>query len=1040
MDDVRKVLVIGSGPIKIAEAAEFDYSGSQALKAFKEEGIETVLVNPNVATVQTSKKFADRLYMVPITSEYAVKVIERERPDAIAIGFGGQTALTVGVELGKAGVLRKYGIGVLGTPIDGIERALSREKFRETMMAVGIPVPPSAAARTEEEALAVARRIGFPVMMRVSFNLGGRGSTVAWSEEELYRSLGRAFSQSHIHEVLIERYLHHWRELEYEVVRDSRGNSVVVACLENLDPMGVHTGESVVIAPCQTLDDYEYQEMRSSAIRVAESINLIGECNVQFARDPASYSYYAIETNPRMSRSSALASKATGYPLAYIAAKLSLGYSLDEVINKVTGTTCSCFEPSLDYVAIKMPRWDLGKFDHVDESLGSEMKSIGEVMSLGRSFEEAMQKAVRMLDIGEPGIVGGSIYESNMSMEDALNSLRARKPYWFLYAAKAFKEGASIRDVASACGVSEFFLFKIKGLVDFYEKMRGNGLDEAELIEAKRLGFSDGQIAKATGIEEDDVRRIRRKLGVMPSIKQIDTVAGEQPASTNYLYLTYNGDEDDVKPSGGLLILGAGVFRIGVSVEFDWGVVSLLEAAREFLGEAAILNNNPETVSTDWDVARLLFFDEATVERIIDIVEKGGFKEVATLVGGQLGNDVAKPLEDRGVKLLGTAGHSVDVAEDREKFSNLLDSLGLKQPEWVSASSEAAVRKFVDLVGFPVLVRPSYVISGSWMKVIHNEAELMNLIKRIRLSTARPIIISKFMEDADEAEIDGVSDGKGAIGVVLEHVDEAGIHSGDSTMTIPNRSLGVTTIDGMKRAAIMLAREIGIHGPFNLQFIVKNDDPHIIELNLRASRSMPFSSKAVGVNLIRKSMEAIVRGLPLDEFVELRSKAWAVKSPQFSWSQLRGAYPALGPEMRSTGEAAALGLSFADALLKSWLSTPPNRVPRKNGRVLIYGEGTEEAARSMARAGYEVATLRGANASGEAVGLEIDEAVNAIKEGGVELVMTSGDMHGLDYWIRRTAADLNVPLVLSSRLGRELANALELGGCTSVKEIDEYSQ
>lgn len=1037
VEGIRSVLVVGSGPIKVAEAAEFDYSGSQALKAFREEGLETILINSNVATVQTSKGFADKLYMVPVTPEFAEKVIERERPDAVAIGFGGQTALTVGVELERRGVLGRYGIKVLGTPIEGIEKALSRERFRETMMRVGLPVPPSASARSVEEAIAAARGLGYPVMMRVSFNLGGRGSLVAWSEEELRRGVDRAFSQSHIHEVLIERYLHHWKELEYEVVRDSHGNSVVVACLENLDPMGVHTGESVVIAPCQTLDDYEYQEMRRRSMAVAEAIGLVGESNVQFALDPRSYDNYIIETNPRMSRSSALASKATGYPLAYVAAKLSLGYGLSEVMNKVTGSTCSCFEPSLDYVVIKMPRWDLDKFDGIENSLGSEMKSIGEVMSIGRSIEEAMQKAIRMLDIGEPGLVGGPVYESSESLREALDAIRSRRPYWFLHAAKAFREGGTIEEVAEASGIDTFFLRKIKGVVDAYESMRRRGIDGEALMMAKRLGFSDEQIARAVGITEDDVRRMRGQAGLRPSVKQVDTLAGEWPATTNYLYMTYNGAADDVKLVGGdgLLILGAGVFRIGVSVEFDWGVVSLLNAARGFFSKVAVLNYNPETVSTDWDVSGHLFFDEVSMERVLDVVEKGGFSVVSTFVGGQLGNNVAKPLEERGIKLLGTAGHGVDAAENREKFSMLLDKLGLRQPPWVSASSIDELRRFVDGVGFPVLVRPSYVLSGSWMRIISNEEELMALINRLRPSTSRPIVVTKFMENAAEAEIDAVSDGKGVLGVVLEHIEEAGIHSGDATMSIPRRNLPEAAVRTMKEGAVMLAREINVRGPFNLQFMVKDGEPFIIELNLRASRSMPFTSKAVGINLIHKSMEAIMRGLDVMDFMEPPSKSWAVKSPQFSWTQLRGAYPVLGPEMRSTGEAASLGTSFSDALLKSWLSVSPNRLPRLGEAILVYGSGTGEAGESLRKQGFDVVTLRGAE-SLDADALSAEEATERIRRGGVGLVITHGDLRSLDYRVRRAAVDFNVPLVLNAKLGMELVKAMGIE--VSVKEVGEY--
>ncbi|TRM75186.1 carbamoyl phosphate synthase large subunit, partial [Sulfolobus sp. B5] len=925
-ESIRKALVVGSGPIKIAEAAEFDYSGSQALKALKEEGIQTILVNSNVATVQTSKKFADKLYMLPTVWWTVEKVIERERPDAILIGFGGQSALNVGVDLHKKGILQKYGVKVLGTPIEGIEKALSREKFRETMIENNLPVPPSLSARSEEEAIKNARIVGYPVMVRVSFNLGGRGSLVAWSEEDLKKNIRRALSQSYIGEVLIEKYLHHWIELEYEVMRDKKGNSAVIACIENLDPMGVHTGESTVVAPCQTLDNLEYQNMRKLSIEVAKSIDLVGECNVQFALNPKAYEYYIIETNPRMSRSSALASKATGYPLAYVSAKLALGYELYEVINKVSGRTCACFEPSLDYIVIKIPRWDLDKFENVDQSLGTEMMSVGEVMSIGRSFEESLQKAIRMLDLGEPGVVGGKVYNSKITKEEALKNLKDRRPYWFLYAAKAFKEGATIEEVYEATGINKFFLNKIKNLVEFYESLKKEGKINNETIKfAKKLGFNDEQLALALRLPVEEIRKLREEHKIFPVVKQIDTLAGEWPAVTNYMYLTYNGLQDDIEFSSGnkLLIVGAGGFRIGVSVEFDWSVVSLLDAAQRYFDEVAVLNFNPETVSTDWDITRKLYFDEISVERILDLIRKENFRYVATFSGGQIGNNIAKGLEEKGIKLLGTSGSSVDMAENREKFSKLLDKLNIPQPQWISASSLNEIKKFINEVGFPVLVRPSYVLSGSSMKIAYNEDELYEYIRKAtEISPKHPVVISRYIEDAIEAEIDAASDGKKVLGILMEHVEEAGVHSGDATMSIPHRKLSDQSVAMMREYVIRLANEINIKGPFNTQFVVKNNIPHIIELNLRASRSMPFSSKAKGINIISASMKAIFEGFDFnEEYYEPESKYWAVKSPQFSWAQLRGAYPFLGPEMKSTGEAAAFGVTFYDALLKSWLSS-----------------------------------------------------------------------------------------------------------------------
>jgi len=1045
-ESLKKVLVVGSGPIKIAEAAEFDYSGSQALKALKEEGITTILINSNVATVQTSYKFADRLYLLPVTWWAVEKVIEKERPDAIMIGFGGQTALNVGVDLYKKGVLHKYGVKVLGTPIEGIERALSREKFRETMIEVGIPVPPSLSARSEEEALEKARQIGYPVMVRVSFNLGGRGSTVAWNEEDLKRDIGRALSQSYIHEVLIEKYLHHWIELEYEVMRDKHGNSAVIACIENLDPMGVHTGESTVIAPCQTLDNKEFQDMRSMAIDVAKSIDLVGECNVQFALDPKGYNYYVIETNPRMSRSSALASKATGYPLAYVSAKLALGYDLYEVLNKVSGSTCACFEPSLDYLVIKIPRWDLDKFENVEQFLASEMKSVGEVMSIGRSFEETLQKAIRMLDIGEPGLVGGKIYESKMKKTEALENLKNRRPYWFLYAAKALKEGATIDEVYDATGIGKFFLNKIKNVVEFYEELKKTKqLDKKTLLKAKKLGFSDYQLTKALNISEREIRDARQKLGIEPKVKQIDTLAGEWPAVTNYLYLTYNGTEDDIEFSetgSKLLIIGAGGFRIGVSVEFDWSVVSLLDAAKDYFDEVSILNYNPETVSTDWDITRKLYFDEINVERVLDIVKKERFTYVATFTGGQIGNSISKKLEDEGIRLLGTSGKSVDNAEDREKFSKLLDKLGIKQPEWVSAKSLEEVKQFVSRVGYPVLVRPSYVLSGSAMKVVYDDNELMvYLRKATELSPEHPVVVSKYIENAIEAEIDGASDGKAVYGIVMEHVEEAGVHSGDATMSIPYRKLSEITVEKMKNSVYAIMRELEIKGPFNVQFVVKDGEPYIIELNLRASRSMPFSSKVVGNNIISLALEGILKGFDFDGFKELKPKVWGVKSAQFSWAQLKGAYPYLGPEMKSTGEAAALGVDFYDALLKSWLAVAPNRIPSRGSVALVYGRTNKEylalSAKNLSEFGLTTYTIQGAEIEGiESV--DVKEAISLIKDRKVDIVVTDGYLKKLDYEVRRIAVDYNIPLILNGRLGNEVTKSFSIQDKLTFNEVKEY--
>jgi len=1028
----------------------------------KEEGIRTILINPNVATIQTSHIFADRVYLVPLKVEFVEKVIERERPDGIMIGFGGQTALSIGVELWRRGVLQRYGVKVLGTPIEGIEAALDRDKFKELMLSRGIPVPPSRAAYSPEEAIEIAKEIGFPVIVRVSFNLGGSGSFVAWSLEEMKERIYRAFANAGlVKSVLVEKYLHFWKEVEYEIMRDYKDNAIAIACMENMDPMGVHTGESIVVAPCQTLTDREYQLGRDLSIAVARAIGLVGECNVQVALSPNSEDAYVIETNPRMSRSSALASKATGYPLAYIAAKLALGYTLDELLNKVTGRTSACFEPSLDYVVVKVPRWDLQKFDYVDRSIGSEMMSVGEVMAIGRTLEEALQKAIRMLDIGEPGLVGGPTYDEEMSLEEVVEKLRSREPYWPLWAAKAFKMGLSVDDVYKLTGVDKFFLNAIKRVVDLYEKLKH--YSERDLLEmrpdllmligeAKRLGFSDKQIAKALKTDEKKVREIRKKL-IEPVVKQIDTLAAEWPAQTNYLYLTYGGDEDDIsfestKPK--IVVLGAGGFRIGVSVEFDWATVNYTYYARELGYEVIVVNYNPETVSTDWDMNEKLYFDEITLERILDIYEKEKPLGVVAFVGGQIANNLAKKLEDNNVPLIGTKGRNVDRAEDREKFSKLLDKLGIKQPPWISARSIEEVLKFADEVGYPVIVRPSYVLSGSAMAVAYSREELLRYLKAAaKVSPEHPAVVSKFIDEAIEAEIDGVSDGgRHTIGIFNEHIEHAGVHSGDAMMVIPTFRLSSNVLAKMRDIAITLAKELEIKGPFNIQFLVKDGEVYVIELNLRASRSMPFASKAKGINLMELAVKATLgKGLEIDdEFYEPPSRCWAVKSPQFSWIKLRRAYPYLGPEMRSTGEVASLGVDLNDALLKSWLSTTPSKIPEKTILIYTYYERATQQLTKIAdllsRYRYVITVddsyLGGRN---NIESYPREKIMEMMYRGDIDLVITSGYTPDRDYRLRRTAIDLNIPVILHHDTARALAEAFVWywsGGKFTIYEMSEY--
>ena len=1044
-ESLRRVLVLGSGPIMIAEAAEFDYSGSQALKALREEGIETVLVNSNVATIQTSPRMADKVYMGPMKAWFVEKVIEAERPDGILLGFGGQTALSLGVELWDRGVLQRYGVKVLGTPIEGIRKALSRRLFREAMERSGVPIPPSRAAYSPQEALDAADDIGYPVIVRVSFNLGGGGSFIAWERRDLESWIYRAFAQSGVSEVLVEKYLHHWKEIEFEVVRDYRGNVVAVACMENLDPMGVHTGDSVVVAPCQTLDNREYYSTRRASFAVAEEIGLVGEANVQLALDPAgSGSYYVIETNPRMSRSSALASKATGYPLAYIAAKLALGYSLCELLNTVTGATTACFEPSLDYVVVKVPRWDLEKFDGALDRLDSEMKSVGEVMAIGRSFIEALQKAMRMIGVDEHGLFG-KYYMEDEPLEAVLERLRLRKPYWPLHAAKALRLGASVDEIHRLTGIDKYFLYQIEDAVELAEEIAKGGLTPEKLAEAKHMGFSDGQLALLAGLSERDARSLRERLGLEAKTRRIDTLAGEWEARTNYLYLTYASYEDEFeRPSKPvILILGAGGFRIGVSVEFDWSVVEYLEEARRLGYEPVVINFNPETVSTDWDVAGNLYFEEVSVETVKEVARITGARGVVAFLAGQLGNNIARRLEEEGMPLIGSRGDSVDAAETKSGLLRALEDLGVKAPPWLEVSTPADALRAVEKLGLPVIIRPSYIIGGARVRIAHTLEEALEAAREaLRLSPTGSVIVSKYIEGV-EVDVDVVTDGRGFAVAVMEHVEEAGVHSGDSTMSIPHRTLEKPLVKRLVEAAVAVADATGVKGLFNLQAVASGGDVYLIEVNLRASRSMPFASKATGFNLARAAARATLgEGLGFEGVMLLEPPRglWAVKSPQFSWSRIKGAYPGLGPEMRSTGESAALGYSFHEALLASWLGVKGNELPPRGSKVLVYtptGRGAEDlarAARLLETAGYEPVTLEESPLDGLDA-LSAEKAVVLMRKGEVTLVATTGYAPRVDYRVRRAAADYNVPLVLNHRLAVELATAFKEVGLDGIKAL-----
>ncbi len=1044
METPGKVLVVGSGPITIAEAAEFDYSGSQALKALREEGVEAVLVNSNVATIQTSHGMASRVYLGPVTSWFVEKVIEEERPDGIMLGFGGQTALSIGVDLWDREVLQKYGVKVLGTPVEGIRKALSRSLFRAAMTRAGIPMPPSRPAGSPGEALEAAEEIGYPVIVRVSFNLGGGGSFIAWSRGELERWIERAFAQAGVSEVLVEKYLHHWKEVEFEVVRDYKGNAAAIACMENVDPMGVHTGDSIVVAPCQTMDNREWYDTRWTSLRVAEEIQLVGEANVQLALDPkGSATHYVIETNPRMSRSSALASKATGYPLAYIAAKLALGYTLCELVNTVTGKTTACFEPSLDYVVVKVPRWDLEKFDGAIDRLDSEMKSVGEVMAIGRSFIEALLKATRMVGVDKVGVFG-EYYIGEESLENVMKRLGERKPYWPLHAAKALKLGASVDKIHEATGIDKFFLMQLEDAVRLAEELRREGLSPERLAEAKLVGLSDEEIAFLTGGDWKEVMREREEHGLRPHTRRIDTVAGEVDAESNYLYLTYNAWEDEFHggPARRILILGAGGFRIGVSVEFDWSVVEYLREARRLGYDPVILNFNPETVSTDWDVAGNLYFDEVRPETVKEVASITGAEGVAAFMAGQLGNTVAKRLEEAGLRLIGGRGDSIDLAERKSGLNRLLERAGVELPPWTVARSHGEAERILREVGLPAIVRPAYIIGGSRVRIAWSLEELVEAVREaVSASLTGEAIVAKYIEGV-EVDVDAVTDGRGLAMAILEHVEEAGVHSGDSTMILPPRLPGWAT-KRLEDLAWAVVEETGYKGPFNFQAIIAGGRVYLVEVNLRASRSMPFTSKATRFNLAAAAAHATLKGsLGIQGTLLLNPPegVYAVKSPQFSWQRLKGAYPGLGPEMRSTGESAYIGRSLHEALLMSWLGAKGNRLPRPGEKVLVYtptGRGADllgEAAKLLERAGYEAVTLKGQpDELGWLPSLGYEEAVNEVKERRVGLLVTTGYAPEKDYSLRRAAADMNVPLVLNHRLARILAEAITRVDPASVK-------
>jgi carbamoyl-phosphate synthase large subunit len=1049
---IRKVIILGSGAIKIGEAGEFDYSGAQAIKALKEEGIEVILLNPNIATIQSDKKFVDKVYFLPINVEFAEKIIEKERPDGILLGFGGQTALNCGVELAEKGVLEKYSVKVIGTGIDAIRIADDRDFFRRTMLNNGIPIPRSKKANSISEAIQAANEIGYPVMVRVAYTLGGQGSGVAYNREELEDIATRGLVHSRIKQVLIEEYLGKWKEVEYEVVRDCEDNCAIVCNMENFDPMGIHTGDSIVVAPSQTLTNREYHILRLASFKVIRSLGIIGECNIQFAIDPTSEQFRVIEVNSRLSRSSALASKATGYPIAYIAAKLSIGYTLPELINKVTGVTTACFEPALDYVVVKIPRWDFQKFKRVNRRIGTQMKSVGEVMAIGRIFEEALQKAVRMLDIDKEltDTEGLEVGEDGLfAIEIIEHELERPTDRRLFYIVKALQSGMDVKRIFDLTGIDLWFLNKIKDIVEFEELLKKSDLNQENLKKAKQLGFSDKKIGNIIGESEEEIREKRQHWRILPVVKQIDTLAAEWPSATNYLYLTYNGYSDDIGISNKskVVVLGSGCYRIGSSVEFDWCCVNMAWALkRKGVEEVIMVNYNPETVSTDYDVLDKLYFEELTLERVLDIYEKESPEGVVVSVGGQIPNNLAIKLAGNRVRILGTLAEDIDRAEDRFKFSTILDELDIEQPEWSRLEDIEIAKKFSEDIGYPVLVRPSYVLSGSAMNVAFDEKQLEDYLKRAaKVSKEYPIVVSKFITNAKEVEVDGVCDGENVfIGAIIEHVENAGVHSGDATMSIPSINISETVKHIIRDYTRRIAKRLNIRGPFNIQYIVKDGRVYVIECNLRASRSMPFVSKTTGINLMDVAADAILGKRVKDG--EASADKFSVKVPQFSFMRLEGADPITGVEMVSTGEVACFGETFEEAFLKALVAGGFN-IPRRGDPILITIGGEKESAISIAKKFsekdfqiyatehtaeslikndvkcevlYKVSEDKQPNILDYLMNQRIRLVINVLNLDG----MTSQKVLDDDYLIRRKAVEFGVPVITNLELTEALINAI----------------
>ena len=1056
-ENIKKVLLLGSGALKIGEAGEFDYSGSQALKALREEGIETVLINPNIATVQTSEGVADQIYFLPVQPYFVERVIQKEKPDGILLSFGGQTALNCGVELYRQGILEKYNVKVLGTPVQAIMDTEDRELFVEKLDEINVKTIKSEACENIEQARKAAAELGYPVIIRAAYALGGLGSGFADNEEELNKLAEKAFSFSP--QVLVEKSLKGWKEIEYEVVRDRYDNCITVCNMENFDPLGIHTGESIVIAPSQTLSNAEYHKLRALAIKIIRHIGIVGECNVQYAFDPKSEDYRVIEVNARLSRSSALASKATGYPLAFVAAKLGMGYGLFELKNSVTKTTSAFFEPALDYVVCKIPRWDLSKFRGVDKELGSSMKSVGEVMAIGRNFEEAIQKGLRMIGQGMHGFVENK----ELEIDDIDAALREPTDKRVFVISKAMHKGYTVDQIHDLTKIDKWFLEKLKHIIDIDEAMKKcniNTLDQDLLRTAKVYGFTDFQVARAVGLEQELgnmhkaallVRNKRKSYGILPVVKQIDTLAAEYPAQTNYLYVTYAGVKSDItfeNDHRSIIVLGSGAYRIGSSVEFDWCGVQALNTIRKEGWRSVMINYNPETVSTDYDMCDRLYFDELTFERVMDIIEMEQPHGVIVSTGGQIPNNLAMHLDAQNVPILGTAAKDIDNAEDRAKFSQMLTNNGINQPEWSALTSMEDIDNFIERVGFPVLVRPSYVLSGAAMNVCSNEDELKRFLQlAANVSEDHPVVVSKFIEHAKEIEMDAVAkNGEVIAYAISEHIEFAGVHSGDATIQFPPQKLYVETVRRVKRVGRQIAKELHINGPFNIQFMARDNDILVIECNLRASRSFPFVSKVLKINLIELATRVML-GLP----VEKPSKNLfdldyvGIKASQFSFNRLQKADPVLGVDMSSTGEVGCIGNDTSCAVLKSMLSVG-QRIPEKN-ILLSTGSAKQkadmlDAAQMLVKHGYKLFATDGTSKFLTENGIEnthvlwpsdpddgkTPKALDMLHNHEIDMVvnipknLTSSELTN-GYKIRRAAIDLNVPLITNSRLASAFISA-----------------